>query len=76
MIGGPIKMLRCCLSFTQLVLIQIIIICGNNMNITLRDIEKAKDVDLASEEQPFRMHFRRRPLEIQGWRRGRREQLG
>ena len=45
------------------------------MNIILRDIEKAKDVDLASEEKPFRMHFRRRSLEIQGWRRGSRKQL-
>lgn len=45
------------------------IICENNMKIIFRDIEKAQDVDLASVEKSFRMHFERRPLEIQGWRR-------
>lgn len=45
------------------------IICENNMKIIFRDIEKAQDVDVASVEKPFRIHFERRPLEIQGWRR-------
>lgn len=39
------------------------------MKIIFRDIEKAQDVDLVSVEKSFRMHFERRPLEIQGWRR-------
>lgn len=46
------------------------------MKIIFRDIEKAQDVDLASVEKPFRIHFRRRPIirnprmEKRSWRTG------